>query len=197
MAEATGKLNFCTKHAYLMHEYMSKLVHDCMTEYATVRNTNFIIVTEHGTDISKEDSYLRLNLSLQTRSEDTWVEGSIEMNLGTEILLEYFPEMRGGQQTIVKLRYIPHCRKQCIIRESKESRDNLMAFRDIVQLSLGIANMKDVKYCPLESENFVPCFNVSKNLNLGLSKSDEVYRLMMLEEEQLSFRSDSAMFDSS
>ncbi|PHU07400.1 hypothetical protein BC332_23889 [Capsicum chinense] len=103
----------------------------------------------------------------------------------------------GGQQTIVKLRYIPHCRKQCIIREFKESRDNLMAFRDIVQLSLGIANMKDVKYCPLELENFVPCFNVSKNLNLGVSKSDEVYRLMMLEEEQLSFRSDSTMFDSS
>ncbi|PHT29875.1 hypothetical protein CQW23_30530 [Capsicum baccatum] len=102
-----------------------------------------------------------------------------------------------GQQTIVKLRYIPHCRKQCSIRESKESRDNLMAFRDIVQLSLGTTNMKDVKYFPLESENFVPCFNVSKNLNLGLSKGDEVYRLMMLEEEQLCFRSDSAMFDNS
>ncbi|KAF3683406.1 hypothetical protein FXO37_01867 [Capsicum annuum] len=64
------------------------------------------------------------------------------------------------------------------------------------ELSLGGANVKYVEYCPLESENFVPCFNVSENLDLGLSKGDEVYRLMMLEEEQISFRSDFAMFDS-
>ncbi|KAM3305394.1 putative pectin methyltransferase QUA2 [Capsicum chacoense] len=120
--------------------------------------------------------------------------------------------------------------------------------RDIGQLSLGAANVKDVEYCPPESENFIPCFNVSENLDLGLSKGEEVdrycgpgsrqnclvlppvnykiplrwptgrdviwhanvnitaqevlssgsltKRLMMLEEEQISFRSDSAMFDS-
>lgn len=120
--------------------------------------------------------------------------------------------------------------------------------RDIGQLSLGAANVKDIEYCPPESENFIPCFNVSENLDLGLSKGEEVdrhcgpgsrqnclvlppvnykiplrwptgrdviwhanvnitaqevlssgsmtKRLMMLEEEQISFRSDSAMFDS-
>ncbi|PHU14151.1 putative pectin methyltransferase QUA2 [Capsicum chinense] len=44
------------------------------------------------------------------------------------------------------------------------------------ELYLGGANVKYVEYCPLESENFVPCFNVSENLDLGLSKGDEVYR---------------------
>lgn len=48
--------------------------------------------------------------------------------------------------------------------------------RDIGKLSLGAANVKDMEYCPPESENFVPCFNVSENLDLGLSKGEEFDR---------------------
>ncbi|CAK9137442.1 unnamed protein product [Ilex paraguariensis] len=119
--------------------------------------------------------------------------------------------------------------------------------RDIGELSLGSARLKELGYCSVESENFVPCFNVTENLALGFSKAEEhdrhcghglrenclvlppvnykiplrwptgrdliwvanvkitaqevlssgslTKRMMMLDEEQISFRSASLMFD--
>ncbi|CAL1390320.1 unnamed protein product [Linum trigynum] len=119
---------------------------------------------------------------------------------------------------------------------------------DIGELSLGSSKTKEVDFCPEEeSENYVPCFNVTENLALGYSKGDEndrqcgkgsrqnclvlpplnyriplrwptgrdviwvsnvkitaqevlssgsfTKRMMMLEEDQISFRSASLMFD--
>ena len=37
MNEATDKLSFHTKHAYLMHEYMTELTHEHATEHAMVK----------------------------------------------------------------------------------------------------------------------------------------------------------------
>lgn len=119
---------------------------------------------------------------------------------------------------------------------------------DIGELSLGSSRSKDMEFCPQEFENYVPCFNVSENLDSGLSDGREydrncprgmrqnclvlppanykiplrwptgkdviwlanvkitaqevlssgsfTKRMMMLEEEQISFRSASPMFDS-
>lgn len=36
---------------------------------------------------------------------------------------------------------------------------------DIGELSLGSSRLKDVEFCPQESENRVPCYNVSENLD--------------------------------
>ncbi|KAK9270027.1 hypothetical protein L1049_025600 [Liquidambar formosana] len=118
---------------------------------------------------------------------------------------------------------------------------------DIGELSLGPARLKELEFCSQESENHVPCFNVSENLALGYSDGNEfdrhcgqglrqnclllppvnyriplrwptgrdviwvanvkitaqevlssgsfTKRMMMLEEEQISFRSASLMFD--
>ncbi|XP_057490295.1 probable pectin methyltransferase QUA2 [Actinidia eriantha] len=118
---------------------------------------------------------------------------------------------------------------------------------DIGELSLGSARLKEFGFCPQESENYVPCFNVTENLALGFSEGKEndrhcgqgskqnclvlppinykvplrwptgkdviwvanvkitaqevltsgslTKRMMMLEEEQISFRSASLMFD--
>ncbi|KAK8579933.1 hypothetical protein V6N12_070229 [Hibiscus sabdariffa] len=115
---------------------------------------------------------------------------------------------------------------------------------DIGELSLGASKMKELEFCPEEFENYVPCFNVSENLDLGSNgyvrvcrqgsrqsclvlpplnykiplrwptgrdiiwvanvkiTGQEVFssgsltkRMMMLEEEQISFRSASLMFD--
>ncbi|KAK8677938.1 hypothetical protein V6N13_143457 [Hibiscus sabdariffa] len=118
---------------------------------------------------------------------------------------------------------------------------------DIGELSLGPSRLKEIEFCPEESENYIPCFNVSENLALGYSDGNEYDRLcghgsrqnclvlppvnykiplrwptgrdviwvanvkitgqevfssgsftkrmMMLEEEQISFRSASLMFD--
>ncbi|XVF64788.1 hypothetical protein PTKIN_Ptkin09bG0194900 [Pterospermum kingtungense] len=118
---------------------------------------------------------------------------------------------------------------------------------DIGELSLGPSRLKEIEFCPDESENYIPCFNVSENLALGYSDGNEYDRLcghgsrqnclvlppvnykiplrwptgrdviwvsnvkitgqevfssgsltkrmMMLEEEQISFRSASFMFD--
>ncbi|XP_022773136.1 probable pectin methyltransferase QUA2 isoform X1 [Durio zibethinus] len=118
---------------------------------------------------------------------------------------------------------------------------------DVGELSLGPSRLKEIEFCPEESENYVPCFNVSENLALGYSGGNEYDRLcghgsrqsclvlppvnykiplrwptgrdviwvanvkitgqevfssgsltkrmMMLEEEQISFRSASLMFD--
>ncbi|XP_043810170.1 probable pectin methyltransferase QUA2 isoform X2 [Manihot esculenta] len=44
---------------------------------------------------------------------------------------------------------------------------------DIGELSLGSSRFKEVEFCSQESENYVPCFNVSENLALGFSNGDE------------------------
>lgn len=118
---------------------------------------------------------------------------------------------------------------------------------DIGELSLGPARLKELELCSQESENHIPCFNVSENLALGYSDGNQydrhcgrglrqnclvlppinyriplrwptgrdviwvanvkitaqevlssgslTKRMMMLEEEQISFRSASLMFD--
>ncbi|GAB4861231.1 Probable pectin methyltransferase qua2 [Ancistrocladus abbreviatus] len=118
---------------------------------------------------------------------------------------------------------------------------------DIGELSLGPSKLKELEVCSEESENCVPCYNVSEGLALGYSVGDEydrhcnhglrqnclvlppvnyriplrwptgrdviwvsnvkitaeevlssgslTKRMMMLEEEQISFRSASLMFD--
>ncbi|XAR62147.1 Sarcosine/dimethylglycine N-methyltransferase [Bertholletia excelsa] len=118
---------------------------------------------------------------------------------------------------------------------------------DIGELSLGSARLKELEFCSQEYENYVPCFNVTENLALGLTEGEEnerhcgqgsrqnclvlppsnykiplrwptgkdviwianvkitaqevlssgslTKRMMMLEEEQISFRSASLMFD--
>ncbi|XP_059459820.1 probable pectin methyltransferase QUA2 [Corylus avellana] len=118
---------------------------------------------------------------------------------------------------------------------------------DIGELSLGSSKLKELEFCPQEFENYVPCFNASKNIALGYSDGNEydrfcgheprqnclvlppvnykiplrwptgrdviwfanvkitaqevmssgslTKRMMMLEEEQISFRSASLMFD--
>ncbi|KAG6705481.1 hypothetical protein I3842_07G181000 [Carya illinoinensis] len=118
---------------------------------------------------------------------------------------------------------------------------------DIGELSLGSLKLKELEFCPQEFENHVPCFNVTANLALSHSDSNEfnrfcgheprqnclivpplnykipirwptgrdviwfanvkitaqevmssgslTKRMMMLDEEQISFRSASFMFD--
>ncbi|CAK7347157.1 unnamed protein product [Dovyalis caffra] len=118
---------------------------------------------------------------------------------------------------------------------------------DIGELSLGSSRLQELEFCSEESENYVPCFNVSENLALGYSDGSEndrhcghslsesclvlppvnyriplrwptgrdiiwvanvkltaqevlssgslTKRMMMLDEEQISFRSVSPMFD--
>ncbi|KAL2906116.1 putative pectin methyltransferase QUA2 [Bienertia sinuspersici] len=113
-------------------------------------------------------------------------------------------------------------------------------FSDIQELSLGSSRVKEVEYCSKEYENYVPCFNNSKNslqldrhcewgsrvnclvippknyrlplkwpagrdviwyANVKISAQEVLTsgaltkRMMMLEEDQISFRSDSLMFD--
>ncbi|OVA14224.1 putative S-adenosyl-L-methionine-dependent methyltransferase [Macleaya cordata] len=136
-----------------------------------------------------------------------------------------------------------------IFRGYRRLHDQLITdMLDIGELSLGSARLKELEFCPQESENHVPCFfNVSSDPALG-SSDEEVYdrqcgqgssqnclvfpprnyriplrwptgrdviwvanvkitaqqvlssgsltkRMMMLEEDQISFRSDSLMFD--
>lgn len=44
---------------------------------------------------------------------------------------------------------------------------------DIGELSLGAARMKEPEFCSLESENYVPCFNITENLQLGFTEGQE------------------------
>ncbi|KAI7727626.1 hypothetical protein M8C21_003417 [Ambrosia artemisiifolia] len=44
---------------------------------------------------------------------------------------------------------------------------------DIGELSLGSSRIKESEFCSLESENYVPCFNDTENLELGLSEGQE------------------------
>ena len=47
---------------------------------------------------------------------------------------------------------------------------------DVGKLSLGSTRLKDLEYCSPEPENYVPCFNVSENLALGISTGVEYDR---------------------
>jgi len=135
-----------------------------------------------------------------------------------------------------------------IIRGNRRIQEQLVSdLWDIGELSLGASRFKEFDFCPEESENHVPCFNVTKSLALGIPASEEhdrhcsqgsrqnclvlppvnykiplrwptgkdviwvanvkitaqevlssgslTKRMMMLEEEQISFRSASLMFD--
>lgn len=47
---------------------------------------------------------------------------------------------------------------------------------DIGELSLGSTRFKESEFCSLESENSVPCFNITENLELGLTEGKEFDR---------------------
>ncbi|KAJ4966690.1 hypothetical protein NE237_018539 [Protea cynaroides] len=135
-----------------------------------------------------------------------------------------------------------------IVRGYRRLQEQLISdLADIGEFSLGQGRLKEVEYCSVEFENYVPCFNISENLALGYSDGKEyerhceheskqsclvlpprnyrvplrwptgrdviwssnvkitaqevlssgslTKRMMMLEEDQISFRSDSLMFD--
>lgn len=50
---------------------------------------------------------------------------------------------------------------------------------DIGELSLGSSRLKDMEFCPQEFENYVPCYNASENLALGLPDGQEYDRHCM------------------
>nr|KJB59915.1 hypothetical protein B456_009G280800 [Gossypium raimondii] len=135
-----------------------------------------------------------------------------------------------------------------IFHSSRRLQEQLVSdLWDIGELSFGTSRMKEIEFCPGELENYIPCFNVSENLDSGFSDGNEydrvcrqgsrqnclvlppmnykiplrwptgrdiiwvanvkitgqevftsgslTKRMMMLEEEQISFRSASLMFD--
>ncbi|KAF5739741.1 S-adenosyl-L-methionine-dependent methyltransferases superfamily protein isoform 2 [Tripterygium wilfordii] len=43
---------------------------------------------------------------------------------------------------------------------------------DIGEISFGTSRLKELEFCSQESENYVPCFNMSENLALGSSDGD-------------------------
>lgn len=47
---------------------------------------------------------------------------------------------------------------------------------DIGELSLGSSRFKESEFCSLESENSVPCFNITENLELGFTEGKEFDR---------------------
>lgn len=47
---------------------------------------------------------------------------------------------------------------------------------DIGEISLGSSRFKVSEFCSLESENYVPCFNISQNLEAGLTEGKEFDR---------------------
>ncbi|KAK4483945.1 hypothetical protein RD792_011154 [Penstemon davidsonii] len=47
---------------------------------------------------------------------------------------------------------------------------------EIGEISIGSSRFKELDYCSQESENYVPCFNVSENLALKFSKGEEFDR---------------------
>ncbi|KAK6940169.1 putative S-adenosyl-L-methionine-dependent methyltransferase [Dillenia turbinata] len=53
----------------------------------------------------------------------------------------------------------------------------LTDLHDIGELSTSAAKLQDVEFCSRESENFVPCFNISENLALGYTDGSEYDRL--------------------
>ncbi|KAL0439639.1 UNVERIFIED_CONTAM: putative pectin methyltransferase QUA2 [Sesamum latifolium] len=47
---------------------------------------------------------------------------------------------------------------------------------EIGELSIGSSRLRELEYCSEESENYVPCFNVSENLALGFSDGEKYAR---------------------
>ncbi|KAI3718014.1 hypothetical protein L1987_69994 [Smallanthus sonchifolius] len=43
---------------------------------------------------------------------------------------------------------------------------------NIGEFSLGASRIKETEFCSLESENYIPCFNISENLELGLGLTE-------------------------
>ena len=50
MTRITDKLCLYTGHACLMHEYMTELFHECMTEYAMLFDTKLVAISKHETE---------------------------------------------------------------------------------------------------------------------------------------------------
>ena len=46
----TDKLSLYTQHACLMHEYMTELIRECMSEYETLIDTKLVAISEHETE---------------------------------------------------------------------------------------------------------------------------------------------------
>ncbi|CAN6931802.1 unnamed protein product [Brassica oleracea] len=44
---------------------------------------------------------------------------------------------------------------------------------DIGDISIGPSRWKELEYCDVEAENYVPCFNVSESLEMGYTNGDE------------------------
>ncbi|KAL3845786.1 hypothetical protein ACJIZ3_003189 [Penstemon smallii] len=64
-----------------------------------------------------------------------------------------------------------------IFRGYRRFQEQLVSdLHEIGELSIGSSRFKELDYCSLESENYVPCFNFSKNLDLGFSKGEEFNR---------------------
>ncbi|KAI3706144.1 hypothetical protein L1987_76402 [Smallanthus sonchifolius] len=64
-----------------------------------------------------------------------------------------------------------------VIRGYRRLQEQLVSdLWDIGELSLGATRFKDSEFCSLEYENFVPCFNVTENLELGLTEGTEFDR---------------------
>lgn len=61
-----------------------------------------------------------------------------------------------------------------IIRGNRRIQEQLVSdLWDIGELSLGASRFKELDFCPEESENLVPCFNVTESLALGFPESEE------------------------
>ncbi|KAC9923451.1 hypothetical protein E3N88_45069 [Mikania micrantha] len=64
-----------------------------------------------------------------------------------------------------------------VIRGYRRLQEQLVSdLWDIGELSLGATRFKDSEFCSPEFENFVPCFNVTENLELGLIEGKEFDR---------------------
>ncbi|XP_076907821.1 putative pectin methyltransferase QUA2 [Bidens hawaiensis] len=64
-----------------------------------------------------------------------------------------------------------------VIRGYRQLQEQLVSdLWDIGELSLGATQYKDTEFCSLEFENFVPCFNVTENLEMGLTEGKEFDR---------------------
>ncbi|KAJ9567736.1 hypothetical protein OSB04_003702 [Centaurea solstitialis] len=59
---------------------------------------------------------------------------------------------------------------------SEAPRTACVGLWDIGELSLGAARLKEPEFCSLESENHVPCFNSTENLQLGFTEGQELDR---------------------
>ncbi|CAM9002293.1 unnamed protein product [Rhodiola kirilowii] len=64
-----------------------------------------------------------------------------------------------------------------VLHGYKHLQEQLVAdLRDIGEISLGFARFKELEICPLVFDNYVPCFNVTENLSLGVSDGNQYDR---------------------